>query len=75
MELRNGRGNEGDGKEMPVGKQMLAPFIGLFVGHDVSSGHETSRGFSLCWRASNGETTTALSTKAHQRTTYSRYFM
>jgi len=48
MELRNGRGNEGEGKEMPVGKQMLAPFIGLFVGHDVPSGHETSRGFSLC---------------------------
>lgn len=48
MELWNGQRNEGEEKEMPVGKQMLAPFIGLFVGHDVPSGHETSREFSLC---------------------------
>lgn len=53
----------GEGK-MPAGKQMVAPFIGLFVGSAMTFRLAMKQaGDSPCVRASSNESTTTLSIK------------
>lgn len=58
---------------MPAGKQMVAPFIGLFVGSAMTFRPAMKQaGDSPCVRVSSNEATTAFPIKTHPRATYSR---
>lgn len=69
MKSRDGQGNERKGKD--AGWQADGCPVYWFIrcfSHDVLSGHETSRRFSLCWKASYNEAHTRHTNALHIKT-------